>query len=164
MGDARIAPRGKDQADGGADRLADENRVVQVELLKQGFDGVAEVAGRVIDPRGGRFAMPGQVDRDHLGLRGVQPLDDLEKHVKLRAQRVNEHDRSPRAGAQVADVAAVDGGPVDVCWQVPTRRLGHGCLEQLASQSVTALAGSPSAGPAYDAGASERTRWYGRSP
>jgi len=85
VGDARVASNGKDQADGGADRLADEHRVVQLELVKQGFDGVAEVAGRVIDRRGGRFAMPGQVDRDHLGWRGVQPLDDLEKHAKLRA-------------------------------------------------------------------------------
>ena len=33
---------------------------------------------------------------------------------ELRAQRVNEHHRCPRAGAQGADVAAVDGGPVDV--------------------------------------------------
>jgi len=35
--------------------------------------------------------VPGQVDRDHLDLGGVQLLDHLREHLKLGAKRVNEH-------------------------------------------------------------------------
>ena len=56
---------------------------------------------------------------------------------------MNEHDRCPRAGAQVTDVAAVDGRPVDIWWQLSAHRRCHDCLVRLDGQSVTSLAGLP---------------------
>ena len=58
--------------------------------------------------------MAGQVDRDQLDTVELEVLEQGTEVVELRAERVQEDDGLSVSDAEVADLGALDGGPVQV--------------------------------------------------
>jgi len=103
----RVPAGGQPKRDRTADRLADEDRIANGEEVEQRLDRVGEVAGGVVNVGSARLAVARQVERDHLYLAGVEPLDQRIEVLKLRPQRVDEDHGDSRSHPQITHIAAI---------------------------------------------------------